>query len=149
MSLASSFSFISMVSSHCISRSLVPSHTTPLGHCGRRKRSFLFRAKSHQRSSIPFRHSGMWSEQWIRLYVFFVEIPLIQFGCLLLVCPLLCFFLLFVVVCLLLPDGDTKFRTSFVVHWWVHFPSSFPHTPARYISNNLELINRIMCFQRW
>ncbi len=33
-------------------------------------------------------------------YVFFVEIPLIQFGCLLLVCPLLCFFLPSVVVCL-------------------------------------------------
>ena len=31
-------------------------------------------------------------------YVFFVEIPLIQFGCLLLVCPLLCFFLPSVVV---------------------------------------------------
>ena len=32
-------------------------------------------------------------------YVFFVEIPLIQFGCLLLVCPLLCFVLPSFVVC--------------------------------------------------
>ena len=39
-------------------------------------------------------------------YVFFVEIPLIQFGCLLLVCPLLCFFLPSVVVFLLLPEED-------------------------------------------
>ena len=38
-------------------------------------------------------------------WVFFVEIPLIQFSCLL-VCPLICFFLLSVVVCLLLPEED-------------------------------------------
>ena len=57
----------------------------------------------------------------------------VHFGCLLLVCPLLCFFPLFVVVFLLLADEGTKCRkrsfvffSSFVIHWWVHFPSSFP-----------------------
>ena len=39
-------------------------------------------------------------------YVFFVEFPLIQFSCLLLVCPLLCFFLPSVVVFLILPEED-------------------------------------------
>ena len=39
-------------------------------------------------------------------YVFFVEIPLIQFSCLLLVCPLLYFFLPSLVVFLLLPEED-------------------------------------------
>ena len=39
-------------------------------------------------------------------YVFFVEVPLIQFSCLLLVCPLLSFFLPSLVVFLLLPEED-------------------------------------------
>ena len=66
-------------------------------------------------------------------YVFFIEIPFIQFGCLLLVCPLLCFFLPFVVVCLssltwrrLSVESACLFLSLFVVHWWVQFPSSFP-----------------------
>ena len=44
------------------------------------------------------------------------------------------FFFLLSSVFLLLPDEDTKCRnrlfvsfSSIVVHWWVHFPSSFPH----------------------
>ena len=55
-------------------------------------------------------------------YVFFVEIPLIQFGCLL-VCPLFCFFLLSVVVCLssltrrrLNVESACLFLSPFVVH---------------------------------
>ena len=40
-------------------------------------------------------------------YVFILDKSLIQFGCLLLVCPLLCCFLLFVVVYLVLPDKNT------------------------------------------
>ena len=61
-----------------------------------------------------------------------VEIPLIQFGCLLLVCPLLCFFLPSLVVYLssltwrrLSVESACVFVSSFVVHWWVQFPRSF------------------------
>ena len=67
-------------------------------------------------------------------YVFFVEIPLIQFGCLLLVCPLLCFLLPSVVFYLssftwrrLSVESACVFVSSFVVHWWVQFASFFPN----------------------
>ena len=63
------------------------------------------------------------------------NVPLIQFGCFFLVCPLLCFFLLFVIVCLsslnlkktLSVESACLFSSSFVVHWSVHFPGSFPN----------------------
>ena len=67
-------------------------------------------------------------------YVFFVEIPLILFGCLLLICPLLCFFLPSVVVYLssltwrrLSVESTWLFLWLFVIHWRVQFPSSFPN----------------------
>ena len=65
---------------------------------------------------------------------FFVEIPLIQFSCLLLVCPLLCYLLHSVVVYLspftwrrLNVESASVFVSSFVFLWWVQFPSSFPN----------------------
>ena len=80
-------------------------------------------------------------------YVFFVEIPLIQFSCLLLVCPLLCFFLPSVVVYLssftwrrLNVESASVFVLSFVFLWWVQFPSSFPKLKQKLT----EKVNTIM-----
>ena len=70
-------------------------------------------------------------------YAFFVEIPWIQFSCLLLIlflsssllltsfCCCLSFF--FNLKKTLSVENACLFFSSFVVHWWVHFPSSFPH----------------------
>ena len=86
-------------------------------------------------------------------YVLILEIPLIQFGCLLLVCPLLCFFLLFVVVCFSSFTG----RKHYVSNATLSVPSYITRTEMGMIKTSfggtqitchVQFKGEIQCWQR-
>ena len=79
-------------------------------------------------------------------YVFILDISLMQFGCLLLVCPLLCFFLLFVVVYLLLPDEDTKCRKRYSLQMSHRLSSIGEYIFSKFFSSRVSLTSSYSLF---
>ena len=86
--------------------------------------------------SLETKFIDYWLIHWLLIYVFILKFLwsslVASFSSVLFSASF--FFFLLLSVFLLLHDEDTRCRkrlfvffSSFVIHWWVHFPSSFPH----------------------